>query len=119
MTEFRTDPILEAIKGPLSVIDNVERRKQLEDFVDATRLAVESSVFDLLSRFAETVDGAVSAHYDVRLNYRPGVLDLDVRPREPGEPADEVWSMAEGDVEKVTIRLPSELKAKPPGLEGA
>lgn len=110
MTEFRTDRIFEALKGPLGVVDNPERRKQLEDYIDAARLGLESSVFDLLSRFADSVNGEVSGHYQVDLAYRPGVLNLDVRPREPGEPEGEVWSTAEGEVEKITLRIPGELK---------
>jgi len=110
MTEFRTDAIFDALKTMLGVIDNEERRRQVEAYVDAARLSVERSVFDLLSNFAETVNGQVSAHYEVKLSYRPGVLDLDVRPTEPGARADESWSMAEGDVEKITLRIPAELK---------
>lgn len=110
MTQFSTDGIFDALKSTLGMIDNPERRQQLENFIDAARLALERSVFDLLSRFADEVNGQVSAHYDVRLSYRPGVLELDVRPREPSEPAGEAWSMAEGDVEKITLRIPAELK---------
>ena len=110
MTRFTTDGIFDALKATLNVVENAERRKQLEGFIDATRLSLERSVFDLLSRFADDVNGQVSAHYDVRLSYRPGVLELDVRPREPNEAAGEAWSMAEGEVEKITLRLPAELK---------
>jgi hypothetical protein len=110
MTEFTTDSIFEALKRPLALVDNPERRGQLEAYVDAARVPLERSVFDLLSRFAETVNGSVVAHYEVVLSYRPGVLDLDVRAREPGEPTEEVWSLAEGEVEKITLRIPGELK---------
>lgn len=110
MTEFNTDTIFDALKSPLNLIDNAERRKQLEGYVDAARVSLERSVFDLLSRFADTVNESVEAHYEVRLSYRPGMLDLDVRPREPDEPAGEAWSMAEGEVEKITLRIPTELK---------
>lgn len=110
MTQFTTDGIFDALKTTLNVVENAERRKQLENFVDAARLSLERQVFDLLSRFADDVNGQVSAHYDVRLSYRPGVLELDVRPREPSEPAGEAWSMAEGEVEKITLRIPAELK---------
>jgi hypothetical protein len=108
--EFRTDTIFDALKGPLGVVDSPERRKQLEDYIDAARLGLESSVFDMLSRFADSVNGQVAAHYQVDLTYRPGVLNLDVREREPTEPEGETWSTAEGDVEKVTLRIPGELK---------
>ncbi len=110
MTEFRTDAIFEALRNPLGLIDNAERRKQIEAFIDAARLPLERSVFDLLSQFAEAVDAQVGAHYEVTLAYRPGVLDLSVKPRSVGEPMDETFSFVEGDVEKITIRIPAELK---------
>lgn len=110
MTEFTTESIFQALKSPLAVVDNPERRSQLEDYVEAARLSLDRSVSDLLSRFAEAVNAEVSTHYQVALGYRPGVLDLEVRAREPGEPAEEVWSLAEGEVEKITLRIPAELK---------
>jgi hypothetical protein len=110
MTEFTTDAIFEALKGHLGVIDNPERREQVERYIDSAQVLLERSVFDLLSRFAETVNGEVAAHYQVSLSYRPGVLDLDVRQTSPGEERAEVWSLAEGEVEKITLRIPAELK---------
>ena len=38
MTQFRTDGIFDALKATLAVIDNAERRQQLENFIDAARL---------------------------------------------------------------------------------
>lgn len=108
--EFRTDRIFQALKSPLGVVENPERREQLEAFVDAAKLSLEQSVFELLSQFSEAVNGEVSAHYEVSLGYKPGVLDLEVRERQPGEPSDDVFSFAEGDVEKITLRIPAELK---------
>lgn len=110
MMEFATESIFQALKGPLAVVDSPERRGQLEDYVEAARLPLERSVFDLLSRFAQAVDAEVSAHYQVALGYRPGVLDLEVRAREAAEPAEETWTLAEGEVEKITLRIPAELK---------
>jgi hypothetical protein len=110
MTEFTTESIFEALKSPLGIVDNEERRSQLEGYIEAARLPLERSVSDLLSQFSEAVNGEVSAHYEVTLGYRPGVLDLEVRAREPSEPPEEVWSLAEGEVEKITLRIPAELK---------
>ncbi len=110
MTEFTTEPIFEALQSPLGVLDSPERRQQLEGYVEAARLPLDRSVFDLLSRLAEAVNAEVSTHYQVALGYRPGVLELEVRATEPSEPAGEVWSLAEGEVEKITLRIPAELK---------
>ena len=81
--EFQTEPVFQSLKSLLAVVENAERRKQLEDYIDAARVALDRALFDVLSRFAEGVNDQVAAHYEVSLNYRPGVLDLDVRPREP------------------------------------
>ena len=108
--EFTTDSIFEALKNTLGVIDDEQRRRQIEAYLDAAKPNVERAVFDLLSRFAETANDEVTAHYHVTLNYRMGLLDLQVRAREASEPPDESWSMSEGDVEKITLRIPAELK---------
>lgn len=110
MTEFTTESIFQALKGPLAVVDSPERRSQLEDYIEAARVPLERAVFDLLSEFGEAVNAQVSAHYQVALGYRPGVLDLEVRATEPSEPPEGSWTLAEGDVEKITIRIPAELK---------
>ncbi len=108
--EFTTDSIFEALKSPLGVIDSPERRSQVESYIEAARVPLERAVFDLLSQFAENARAAVSAHYEVTLSYRPGVLDLQVRASEPAEAPEETWTLAEGEVEKITLRLPAELK---------
>jgi len=110
MTEFTTDDIFEALQKPLSVVDSPERQQQIKDYIEAARVNVERSVFDLLSEFAEAINKEVSAHYEVTLNYKPGLLDLDVKRREVSEPDEEIWSMSDGEVEKITIRVPAELK---------
>jgi len=110
MTEFTTESIFEALKSLLAVVDNEERRKQIQAYIDAARAPLERAVFDLLSRFAESVNDQVSTHYQVNLSYRPGVLDVEVRAIEPSGPSEGVWSFSEGDVEKITLRIPAELK---------
>ena len=110
MTEFKTDDIFEALKSPLGMIDDPQRQQQIQDYIDAARANLERSVFDLLSEFADAVNDEVSAHYEVALNYKPGVLDLSVRAREASEIDEETFSMGDGEVEKVTIRVPAELK---------
>ena len=105
--ELKIDSIIDALKSPLGVIDNPERRAQIEDYIEAARLPLERAVFDLLSQLAESVNDEVSAHYQVTLAYRAGVLDLAVQAAEADDAA---WSMADGEVEKITLRIPAELK---------
>ena len=108
--EFTIESIFKALRAPLAVVDNPERRSQIEDYIEAARPPLERSVFDLLSSFAESVDAEVGANYKVSLRYRPGALDLEVRASEQEAEPDEAWTRAEGEVEKITLRLPAELK---------
>ena len=106
MTEFTTEIIFEALKSPLGVVDSPERRKQLEDYVEAARVPLERSVFDLLSQFGEAVNAEVSAHYQVALSYRPGALDLEVRATEPGEAPEETWNIIDQALRRGLRGLP-------------
>jgi len=110
MTEFRTDAIFEALKTPLGLVDDPERRRQLEAYIEAARPPLERAVADLLSQFADVVNAQAGAHYEASLGYRQGVLDFEVRPREAAEVSEEPWAFVEGDVEKITLRIPAELK---------
>jgi len=111
MTEFTTDSIFQALKSLLSVVDNDERRRQIEAYIEAARSPLERAVFDLLSNFADAVNGQIGTHYKINLSYRAGLLDVDVRATERGGAGEDiVWSLGEGDVEKITLRIPAELK---------
>ena len=110
MTELKMDAIFEALKTPLGLVDDPERRRQLEAYIEAARPTLERSVGDLLSQLTDAVNEQTGAHYEVSLAYRQGALDLDVRAREASDQAGEPWAFVEGDVEKITLRIPAELK---------
>ena len=110
MTEFHTDPLFQALKTPLGLVDEPERRRQLEAYVDAARPPLEGAVADLLAQAVASLNEQVGGHYELSLGYRPGVLDLEVRPREAPDASEEPWAFDEGDVEKITLRIPAELK---------
>ena len=77
-------------------------------YIDAARTPLERSVHDLLSELAQAIDDKVSAHYRVRLTYRPGGLQVEVDEKS-GANGEERFSTMDGDVEKITIRIPAEL----------
>ncbi|MEX2246387.1 MAG: hypothetical protein WEC75_06845 [Dehalococcoidia bacterium] len=107
--ELRTEPVFDALKQPLSLIESDERRRAIEAYIEAARIPLERAVHDLMSQLAQTVDEHVSEHYRVRLSYRPGGLTVEVDGKaQNGE--ETRWSTLEGDVEKITIRIPAELK---------
>lgn len=108
-TELRTEPVFDAFKQPLALIDNDDRRRQIEAYVEAARTPVERAVFDVMSELVHAIDERVGEHYRVRLAYRPGGLGLEIE--EKVQNGDEArWTALEGDVEKITIRIPAELK---------
>ncbi len=111
MTELRTEPVFDALKQPLGLIESDERRRGIETYIEAARTPLERAVFDLMSQMASSIEEQVGAHYRIRLGYQPGGLSLEVEEKAGGAGEDaQQWSAAEGDVEKITIRIPAELK---------
>ena len=108
-TEIRTEPVFDALKQPLALIESDERRRAIETYIEAARLPLERAVFDLMSQVGQAVDEKVGAQYRVRLAYRPGGLAVEVDER-TGNGEEAQYSAMEGDVEKITIRIPAELK---------
>lgn len=108
-TELNTEPLFDALKQPLALIESDERRQQIETYIEAARVPLERAVHDLMSQLVEAVSEKTQEHYRVRLAYRPGGLGLEVEEKvQDGDAAR--WSALEGDVEKITIRIPAELK---------
>jgi hypothetical protein len=112
--EFKTDAVFEALRSPLGLVEDQEKRQAFERYVEAARYPLERAVFDLLSALVSTVEGQVQDRYRLRLSYQPGALLLDVEPvPEPAGATAEMpeWtSAADGETEKITIRIPAELK---------
>jgi hypothetical protein len=108
-TEIRTEPVFDALKQPLALVESDERRRAIETYIEAARTPLERAVYDLMSQVAQAVDERVGAHYRVRLAYRPGGLAVEVDEK-TGNGEEAQYSALEGDVEKITIRIPAELK---------
>jgi hypothetical protein len=113
--EFKTESVFEALRSPLALVEDAEKRQAFERYVEAARFPLERAVFDLLSGLVSAIDDQVGEHYRLRLSYRTGSLELDVEPlpqAERAEPdvADLPEFSADGEMEKITIRLPAELK---------
>lgn len=109
MSDLNTDPVFEALRQPLSLVESDERRRAIEAYLEAARPQLERAIFDLMSELASSIDEQTGERYRIRLSYRPGGLALDIE--EKVQDGDEArWSTLEGDMEKVTIRIPAELK---------
>lgn len=109
--EIDLGAVFEALEKPLVLIDNQDRRADMQRYVEAARIHLERAIFDVLSEVTTAVNDA-GAGARARLEYQAGKLYLTVEPAgepEAGPDAEPVFRV-EGDVEKVTIRLPAELK---------
>ena len=110
MTDLRTEPLFDALKQPLALIDNDERRRGIETYIEAARTPLERAVFDLMSQMAAAIEQQLGEGYRIRLNYQPGGLQVEAEAGNAGAGDEQAFSTAEGDVEKITIRIPAELK---------
>jgi hypothetical protein len=108
--QFRTEPVFDAFKQPLALVESDERRRAIEAYLDAARTPVERAVFDLISQVVQSIDERVGEHYRLRLAYRPDGLGLEVEEKVQNNGEEASWASLEGDVEKITIRIPAELK---------
>jgi hypothetical protein len=108
-SELRTEPVFDALKQPLALVESDERRRAIETYIEAARVPLERAIHDLLSQVVAGIDEKTAEHFRIRLAYRPGGLALEVE--EKVQDGDEArWSTLEGDVDKITIRVPAELK---------
>src|SRR6266508_139123 len=107
-TQLDLEKVFEALRGPLSLVDSPERRADIERFIEAARLHQERAIFDLLDRAASAINQA-GTNTRVSLEYRDGRLNLAVETASEQEETGPVFS-SEDAVERVTIRLPAQLK---------
>lgn len=111
--EFRTDRLYDALKTPLGLVDDAERRAALERYVEAARLPLDIAVYQIVSDMVSTIDDQLAPATRAHVTYRDGALHLDVERRTGDEPitlAEAEWTRPDGEMEKITIRLPAELK---------
>lgn len=114
MAELRTETVFDALKQPLALVESDERRRGLETYIETARTPLERAVFDLMSELVGEVQAQIGDQYHIRLGYQPGGLtvDVDAKPEAAASSTgdDTQWSSTDGDVEKITIRIPAELK---------
>ncbi len=110
MTDLRTEPVFDALKQPLALIESDERRRGIETYIEAARTPLERAVFDLMSQMAAAIEQQLGEGYRIRLNYQPGGLQVEAEAGNAQVSDEQAFSTAEGDVEKITIRIPAELK---------
>lgn len=108
--EFDTETVLEALRRPLALVEEPARRAALERYIEAARPHLERAIVDLMAALIEATEEQLGESYRLRLSYRGGVLSLEVDTVPAGGLTDVAWLTADGEMDKVTIRLPAELK---------
>jgi len=106
---IQTDEVFEALQRPLALIDDPQRREDMQRFIDAARIHQERAVFDLISDIVARVNEA-SGDTRVRLEYQARQFHLTVDASQPAEDTGDPLMRMDGDLDKVTIRLPRALK---------
>jgi hypothetical protein len=102
-------PLIDALAGPLALIDSPERRADIQRFLDMGRVHLERALIDLLSRLVGLIGDAGGPPARVELRAGRPVLVISPAPAAAEEEPEELFTV-EGDMEKVTIRIPAELK---------
>jgi predicted HicB family RNase H-like nuclease len=102
-------PIGAALEEPLALVDSPERRAEIQAYSRSVRYPLERAMFDVLSAVVTAINDAKTG-VGARLEYAGGSLSL-VLEAAPEEETQSTEPLLEGDLdEKVTIRLPRELK---------
>ena len=96
-----------ALDQPLALIDDDARRTQIRNYLQLVRVHLERAVLDVLSEAARSVNES-GGNVEARVQYGSGAAEWVVD-RKGSDPEEAGW-FAAGDHEKVTIRIPAELK---------
>ncbi|HEX5139506.1 MAG TPA: hypothetical protein VFX19_01055 [Dehalococcoidia bacterium] len=105
-TDIDLSPLQSALEQPLALVTEPEARDRVQAYIAAARPHVERAAFDLISQ-AVTAFRESSPETRVRLEYTTGRLNLEIDDAQEAGPS---ASFDDSEVEKVTLRLPRELK---------
>ena len=108
--EIDVAPLLEALAGPLPLIDNGDRRADIARYLASVQVFLERASQELIANLVAEINAA-GGRSELRLEHRGRGFGVVVEPAgaEP-EPEPTFNTDADLDFEKVTIRLPGELK---------
>jgi predicted HicB family RNase H-like nuclease len=99
-------PLLAGLEQPLQLIGDPQAREQFQAYVNAARPQVERAAFDILSQVVNAFNDA-NPEQRARLEYADGSLHVSLEPARDTGPEP---SFNDDELEKVTLRLPKELK---------
>ena len=99
-------------KKVLTLVEDPERRRMLEEFVDSIAPMVEAAAREAVQELIEEINAQLAPHTRLRLVQRASYLAAEVVPLGEEQPA--AWSLRlESDtVSKVLLRVPSNIKER-------
>jgi hypothetical protein len=101
-------PIRDALQQPLNLVEPAERRASIQSYLDSAAVFLERAVVEFLSALAAQIN-ADESDLTARVEYRAGAPCFVIEVTEETGPTT-VPPVVDGDLEKVTIRLPGDLK---------
>ena len=115
--KIRIEAILEAFDGALNLVEDEQQRDRFSRVLSASSASVERAVDDLVAEITTEINEALGDEAHVDLTYGSDGITVDVTHSEStrDEDVDETLSLSEGEVEKLTLRLPGELKDRATG----
>lgn len=106
--------VLEAFDAAIELIEDEDERARFERVINASRDSVQRAVHDVVSQIVDEVNEAADGVVQLVLAYGADGLDLNVEATLPEEvdtaEAGISFTFDEGDIERLTLRLPAELK---------
>jgi predicted HicB family RNase H-like nuclease len=105
-TEIDFAPLRGTLEQPLGLVSDPQRSEELQTYINAAWPHLERGVYDLLSQLVDAFNDA-NPEQRAHLEYGSGRLHLAVDAAENGSPE---TTFSDSDLEKVTLRLPKDLK---------
>ena len=109
---IRVDEVLDAFDPTLELIEDERQRAAFERLLAAGRDSLTRAVHDVLQEVVQEVNEAAAGAIVAQLVYQPDGLELSVTRPSPEEVpgTDFEFDFDQGDIDRLTLRLPSELK---------
>lgn len=115
--KIRIEAILDAFDGALNLVEDEQQRDRFSRVLSASSASVERAVDDLIAEITGEINEALGDDIRVDLTYGSDGVSVEVTQSESAadDEVDETLSLSEGEVEKLTLRLPAELKDRATG----
>ncbi len=105
-----THAVFEAFQRTLALLDD-EERARLERILTASEDSVQRAIVDLLRGVADEVNAAAGSHLHAEVAYGPEGPEFKVDAAPAAEQGAAIeFEFDTGEIERLTLRLPSELK---------